>query len=92
MNTVMYLETVLHLKSKQAIKKLWQLRISPSKRQEFIVDNPSYAKITTYNKFSLLNILNNFSQLLKPKPNFQFQNPTSRKPIFQTTINSQVLD
>lgn len=74
---------------KQAnIKKVMATENVSFKEAEFIVDNPSYAKVTTHNRFSLLDP-NSFPVLTEPTTNFVLQKPSTNKPLPFKNTNSQ---
>lgn len=71
-------------KKQTNIKKVMATENVTFREAEFVVDNPSYAKITTHNRFSLLSDTNNYPALPEPKTNFILKKPTPKK---QATSN-----
>lgn len=72
------------------IKKTMAYHNTSFKEAEFLVNNPSYAKVTTNNRFDLFNNFDNFPELSTPSSSCN--NTAWKKPkvnITQTKTNSQ---
>lgn len=78
-------------KKQQDIKKVMAIENTSFKEAEFIVNNPSYAKITTNNRFSLLNNIDNFPELPKPKSDsvtFNLKKPRNNTPVMSNNLGN----
>lgn len=64
----------------QNIKKIMAVENVSFKEAEYIADNPSYAKIATYNRFAILNNEENFPSLPKQDVNTDNNSFLLRKP------------
>lgn len=64
----------------QNIKKIMAVENVSFKEAEYIADNPSYAKIATYNRFSILNNEENFPSLPKQDDNISNNTFLLKKP------------
>lgn len=72
------------------IKRVMAFENLSFKEAQFLVENPSYAKVATHNRFSLLGNENQFPELPQPKtnPNFLLKKP-ARPTSFKNTNQSQ---
>lgn len=71
------------------IKKIMAAENITFKEAEFISDNPSYAKVTTHNRFALLDRDENFPELPKQNPTTLLNKPRYNKVVNTTVINKR---